>query len=228
MPMSLIKKLPTKARKVYELVYKKARLQGKSQKDAAILAIGVVKKSYKQTKTKKWITKSTALKSTILKSGLFNRTLKFRIPLTNTKIDSDGQRVSKELIHKVYNNNLIKTIGDVEHETVAKLEGKTNLRSQLTDLEGTNGLYILEDVILKEDDDYTELDAIVIMNKMHPLYPYMLNQNKQGNYLHASAEWKGGKTNEDETEIIDADELGWTITNSPVGDVDKVSEVIIS
>jgi len=224
---SLINKLPVKAKKIYELVYKKARLQGKSQKEAAILAIGVIKKTYKQTKTKQWITKSTALKSTILKSGLFNKSVKFRIPLTNTKIDSEGQKVSKELIQKVYNNNLIKTIGDVEHESVARKEGKMRFREQLTDLEGTKGLYILEDIVMSDDDD-AELDALVVMNRTHPLYTYMLKEHKHGKYLYASAEWENGVLNDDETEIIDADSLGWTITNSPNGDVDKLSRVIIS
>ena len=223
MPIELLKKLPKKARKIYEAVYTQAKSEGKSASEAAMIAIGAVKKSYKQTKAKKWVTKSTALKMTILKSGLFNKTLKFRIPLTNTKIDKEGQRVSNQLINKVYDSKLIKTIGDVEHERIAKKEHKLNLRKQLTDLTGTSGLYLLED-IAKSDEG--ELEALVVMNKAHPLYETMLNKHKHGEYLYASAEWENAKLNDDESIITDADSLGWTITNSPIGDLDKVRQVI--
>lgn len=223
MPIELLKKLPKKARKIYETVYTKAKSDGKSASEAAMIAIGAVKRNYKQTKTKKWITKSTALKTTILKSGFFNKTLKFRIPLTNTKIDSEGQRVSPKLINKIYNSKLIKTIGDVEHEGIAKKENKLDLRKQLTDLTGTNGLYLLED-ISKSDDG--ELEALVVMNKSHPLYETMINKHKHGEYLYASAEWNNAKLSDDESVITDADSLGWTITNSPIGDLDKVRQVI--
>lgn len=225
MPIELIKKLPDKAKKIYEAVYKEARKKGKSPKDAAILAIGVVKKSYKQTKTKQWVTKSTALKSTLLKSGLFNKSIKFRIPLTNTHTDSEGQRVTKDLINKVYKNNLIKTVGDVEHEKIAKREGKSELRKRLTDLEGTDGLYLLEDIKKSEDD---ELEALVVMNKSHPLYDEMLKRHRRGEYLYASAEWENAVLNEDETEIIDANSLGWTITNSPINYETKIKQVFAS
>ena len=223
MPIELLKKLPKKARKIYEAVYAKAKSEGKSASEAAMIAIGAVKRNYKQTKEKKWITKSTALKMTIVKSGLFNKTLKFRIPLTNTKVDREGQRVSKELIDKVYNSKLIKTIGDVEHEIIAKKENKMDLRKQLTDLTGTSGLYLLEDISESEDG---ELEALIAMNKAHPLYNTMLDKHKHGEYLYASAEWENAKLSDDGYTIIDADSLGWTITNSPIGDLDKVRQVI--
>ena len=223
MPVELLKKLPSKARKIYESAYSKAKSEGKKASEAAMIALGAVKRDYKETKEKKWITKSTALKTTILKSGLFNKTLKFRIPLTNTKIDREGQKVSSKLIDKMYTNNLIKNIGDVEHERIAIKERKMDLRKQLTDLNGTSGLYILENISKSEDN---ELEALVAMNKSHPLYETMLNKHKQGEYLYASAEWENAKLNEDESEIIDADSLGWTITNNPIGDLDKVRQVI--
>jgi len=213
--MSLLNKLPANAKKLYESVYSKAKSEGKSSSDASSIALKAVKDKYKT----RVITKSTALKITILKSGFFNKTIKFRIPLTDTKVDSEGQRVSSDLINKLYTNKLIKQIGDIEHETIAKRDGKTELRNQLTKLTNTRGLYLLED-ITKTDDD--ELEALVVMNKTHPLYETMLKEHKSGNYLYASAEFNDAKLSNDESEIIDASSLGWTITNSPINHNMKV------
>lgn len=220
MPMKLLNKLPSKAKKIYEVVYKKAIKDGKSPKDAAILAIGVVKKSYKQ-KDKKWVTKSTALKSTILKSGLFNKSVKFRIPITNTQLDRDNEKVSLELIKRMHTQNLIKTIGDVEHERIAKLDNKLTERAMLTDISGSEGLYILESVDLSESG---ELEALILMNKNHPLYSKMLKEHKAGKYLYASAEWENAKYNGNE--IVDASSLGWTISNSPINYETKIKQVM--
>jgi len=219
MPMNLINKLPDKAKKIYEQVYSKAKSEGKTSEEASRIALSAVKEKYKT----KLVTKSSALKITILKSGFFNKTIKFRIPLTNTKLDNEGQKVSKSLINKLYTNKLVKQIGDVEHETIAKRDGMLDLRQRLTNLNNTKGLYLLED-ITKTDDD--ELEALVIMNKTHPLYETMLKEHKNGNYLYASAEFNDAKLNEDESEIIDASSLGWTITNSPVNYGTKVKEAI--
>ena len=50
MPLSALKKLPKRAQKMWEAVYKEMRSKGKSEASAAKIAWGVVKKSYKPKK----------------------------------------------------------------------------------------------------------------------------------------------------------------------------------
>ncbi len=223
MPQALLNKLPEGARKIYEAVYKTAINQGKSEKDASIIAIEAVKRKYKQTKEKKWVTKSTALKITVLKSGLFNNIIKFRVPLTNTNWDREGERVTQEVIDDLLSRKAYNITGDLEHERVARLEGKTELRKRLTEYENTDKLYLLES--LEESDG--EVIATIVMNKSHPLYSTMLKEHKQGKYLYASSEFENAIYNAN-NEIIKADRLGWSITNDPVNSDTMIREVLAS
>lgn len=222
MPQVLLDKLPKEARAIYEAVYKKAKEMGKSDKDAAILAITAVKRKYKQTKEKKWVTKSYALKLNIVKSGLFNSTIKFKVPINLSKYDDEGERVLKSTMQDLIERNAINTVGDLDHERIAKLDNKVELRKRLNPYVGTEGLYLLEK--LDEDED-GELNATIAMNKSHPLYKQVLNEHKQGKYLYLSPEWEGARYNAD-NEIIYADKFGFSITSNPIQSANMINEVI--
>jgi cation transport regulator ChaB len=221
MPVELLKSLPEKARKLYETVYKNAINDGKSPREAAVMAIEIVKKSYKQTKTKEWVAKSNALKLVIVKSGLFNNTIKFKIPLTNTKRDSEGERVTQEVIDKIVKNKLYNVTGDLEHERIAKQKGLMGLRARLTPYVNTETLFLLEDI----DNKDGELEATVVLNKLHPLAKQVLEDQKKGKYLFASSEFFGAKYN-DNDDMIDVDSFGWTISNDPINAGTLMKEVI--
>jgi cation transport regulator ChaB len=222
MPQALLDKLPKEAKAIYEAVYKKAKEMGKSDKDAAILAITAVKRKYKQTKEKKWVTKSYALKLNIVKSGLFNSTIKFNVPIKISKYDAEGERILKSTMQDLINRNAINTIGDLDHERIAKLDNKIELRKKLNPYVGTEGLYLLEKLDEDEDGDYI---ATIAMNKSHPLYKQVLNEHKQGKYLYLSPEWEGARYNAD-NEIIYADKFGFSITSNPIQSANMINEVI--
>lgn len=211
MPIEMLNKLPAEAKKIWETTFKAAKAKV-SVEQAARVAMSAVKKSFKQSKGK-WVTKSMALKITLVKSGILFPQYKFLMELTNDKKDSEGQRVRPELLYKLYKNNLIDKVGDVDHEKVAKEYGEDYIlaRAKLTQDIGTEGLYFLDDV--KYIDN--KIKAVVTMNKKHPLFNKYLALHKKGEYLYASAEFENAKFNSD-GEIIDADKMGWTITNNPL------------
>lgn len=209
MPLDLVKKLPVDARKIYEATYKSARESGKSEMVASKIAITAVKQKFTKKKGT-WVTKSMALKFKILKSGFFNRDPVFEIPLLTTDIDSEGQMVAPELLDKIVNEHKLLQIGDIEHERIAKLDGKMLSRRFLTKYKNTEGLYYLKDY--KKEGN--KLVAKIGMNKSHPLYDSLLAEHKQGNYLAASAEFEDAFIKDGV--IHDANVVGWSITNMPV------------
>ena len=206
MPMDLLKKLPEKARKIYEAVYNSARKAGRTPEVAAKMAIAVVKEKYKK-KENQWIAKSIITKLDLVKSGWLLPEYKLKMEITNDLIDKDGEQVSLDLIKKLAENNKVRVIGDVDHELWAKAHNKELEReTYLNKDKGTQGLYILDSYKFEEN----KLTGIISLNKAHPYYKKYLDLNKEGKYLFASAEFYNA-TIEDGV-ITEADELGFTIT----------------
>jgi cation transport regulator ChaB len=209
MPLDLLKKLPVEAKEIYESTYKSARGAGKSEMVSSKIAITAVKKKFTKKKGV-WVTKSMALKFKILKSGFFNRDPVFEIPLVTTDVDSEGQMVAPEFLDKIVNEHKLLQIGDIEHERIAKLDGKMLSRRFLTKYKNTEGLYYLKEY--KKDGN--KLVAKIGMNKSHPLYSDLLSEHKKGNYLAASAEFEDAFIKDGV--IHDANVVGWSITNMPI------------
>jgi len=213
MPIELIKKLPEKARRMYEETYSAAKKEGKSSEVAAKIAISVVKKKYKKEENK-WVAKSIITKLDLVKSGWLLPEYKLKMEITNDLKDNDGQSISLDLIKSLAEQNKIDVIGDVDHELWAIDNNKILEREQYLNKDrGTDGLYILDSYKV-EDNKFV---GIISLNKAHPLYKKYLELNKNGKYLSASAEFKGAKINEKQ-EIYYADSLGFSITEYPTNE----------
>lgn len=216
----MLRHLPKKARALWEATYRNLRAKGYDVEKSARIAWAVVKKKYVKRKGR-WVAKSIKIKHTIVKNGLFNSDYIFRIELTNTKRDIDNQKPTAELLERLVKENKIAKIGDIEHERFYRDIGRLDLRRQLVDDENTEGLYELMSYEYKNGSVY----AVIKMNKNHKLFNKYLKLHKQGKFLYASAEFINAELNNN-GEIIDADELSWSITDYPANyNLDPIFEL---
>lgn len=219
MPGSFLDKLPVKGKKLWESAFAEAKKKYSTEKSAAI-ATAAVKKSFKKAKTGKYVAKSGALKLTLIKSGWFFPDYKFKIVISDDQVDLDGERVNSDLLQKLVSENRVDRIGDVDHEVVARDLGMMKQRSLLTSDEGTEGLYYLDDVKY----DGGKAIATIGMNKKHKHYNKYIGLHKKGEYLYASAEFKNATISGNE--IVNADSMGWTLTNNPRNEGAKTIGII--
>jgi len=134
----------------------------------------------------------------------------FELVLTNPELDQDNESANLSLIQKLYSNGLIEKYGDVDHETYCRTAGLMSKRSQYTQDEGTDCLYLLDSYRMVGDN----LVLSVKLNDNHKLCSKYKSLNNTGRYLKASAEFNDPIIINGE--IIDASSIGWTITENPI------------
>jgi hypothetical protein len=219
MPTALLNKLPPKAKALWEKVYGEKKGELGSER-AAILAMAVVKKSYKKNNNK-WVAKSAAIKLKLIKSGWLFPQYKFKIILSSSDEDKEFETINPNLLEDLVKSDRIEKIGDVDHEIIARELNSMDSRSIYTNDVGTNGLYYLDNV------EYSDGKVIgtVVMNNKHPLFDKYLNLHKQGKYLHASAEFEDPVYNGN-NQLINASKMGWTITDNPTNPVARALEMV--
>ena len=211
MPIEQLKKLPAKARELWESTFQANKKEYGAEK-AAQIAWAAVKNKYKKV-SGRWLVKNMLLKLKLIKSGLFFPSYKFHVELSNDQWDDDGQRVDPALLEKLVVEDKVERIGDVDHENIAREENRMEERRQyLCTEEGTDGLYYLEKVHYQDG----KVIGLIGMNKKHKHYNTFLEKHKKGKYLSASAEFDNYKLGEDGKTIVQADKLGWTITDHPI------------
>ncbi len=185
MDLSDISKLPLEAKKLFVSVYDKTKDKN--------LATSAIKKLYKLSDSH-WTTKKTVqIKTVVRKTGFFNPSYIIEVPISSTSIDSDGQKVSLDLLNKLHSTNKIDIDGDINH---VKLDGMTDY----------NGLFKL----IKHDMNGNELTGTLVLNKAHPLSNQFIKLGLLDKIVGVSAEFYGDLITDDNT-IIDCDRLGWTV-----------------
>ncbi len=218
MSKNILSKLPKKASLLWKATYKNARAKGNDETSASKIATLTLKKVYIKKKGM-WIRKHLKIKSHLIKSGWLFPSYKFEFELANDKWDSDNQRVTKQLLSKIVNNNLIDSIGDVDHERYYRNTNSIQERNLINQDQNTEGLYYLDSYKLENGS----LKAIVGMNKNHVLFNKYLNEHQKGNFLYASAEYPEAEVVDGE--IVDAKEMLWSITSNPAGDVSAAKAI---
>jgi cation transport regulator ChaB len=214
MPKDLLSKFPGKAKKLWEAAYRNARSTGKDIETSSKIAMGAVKKAYKKRKGV-WIKKHLNVKLHLVKHGWIFPSYKFELELSNNKWDCDNQRVSEDLLSRMVSEDKISSMGDVDHERYYAKRGCLDERNVVNQDTGTEGLYFLDSY--KYDNG--SVKAIVSMNKKHPLFNKYLSLHQEGKFLYASAEFPNATV--EDGNIVDADEMLWSITDNPAGDVGK-------
>ncbi len=212
MPLSMMKNLPPKAKKLFEEVYMHAKAKGMSPEKAGMMATGAVKHAFGMRIFKEHAMKSCAVKFEVVKSGFLFPDYSFDLVITNDDIDDDGQCVSRDVISKLANTGEILKVGDVDHEEYCKRKGEEYMqeRAKLTPEEGTIGLYFLKGYGF----DGKNLVLNVGMNKSHSLYKRFLTYHKQGKYRYGSAHFYNSQFDA-LGNMVDAERMGWTITDNP-------------
>ena len=214
MPKALLDKLPLNAKRLWEAAYKNSRSKGNSQTVSAKVAMSVVTKAYKK-QDGVWVKKHLNLKLHLIKHGWLFPSYKFELELSNDKWDSDNQMVSPELLKRFVDQNKIASSGDIDHERYYRKTGNLNKRDLINNDLGTEGLYMLDSYKYENGS----IKAIVGMNSKHALYDKYLDYHRKGKFLFASAEFPNATI--ENGNIIDADEMLWSITDNPAGDVSQ-------
>jgi len=214
MPIALLNKLPSQAVRLWEATYKNARSSDKNIETSSQIAMGAVKQAFKKQRGV-WVKKHLIMKLHLIKHGWIFPSYKFELELSNNKWDSENQRVSEQLLERMVNNNLISARGDVDHERYYRNTNSMQERAILNQDEGTEGLYFLDSYRYENGS----VKAIVGMDKKHPLFNKYLSLHQQGEFLYASAEFPNATI--ENGNIVEADEMLWSITNNPAGDVSQ-------
>lgn len=120
--------LPTAAQKIYEAVLKQAKADGKSDEDAAKIAWGAVKRTWKKNENGEWVRKAlTEFSMVVTKASISeNGERKIRMSASDTGYDVYGERMSTELF-----NNFVRRIKGNDVPPV--------FRSVLTEKSGWSG-----------------------------------------------------------------------------------------
>ena len=210
----LFNKFPPKAKKLWESVYRNARVNGKNVQNSTNLAMSVIKNTYKKQKGV-WVKKHLNIKLHLIKHGLIFPSYKFELELSNNKWDSDNQMISEDLLNRIVDEGNIAMFGDVDHEKYYQTHNSLSERDLLNTDKGTEGLYYLDSYKFEEGG----IKAIIGMNKKHPLFNKYLTHHHNGDYLYASAEFPNAEI--ENGVVINADKMLWSITNNPAGDVIK-------
>ena len=193
---SKVKTLPVKAKKIFLKAFNKS-IKQLGEKKALEMAWAVIKKMYSKS-SGKWVLKQDVeIKSTINREGFFwNPSYYFDIVLSSLSTHYDGVRVSEKLLKKIDEMDLIDNEGDINHLAI---DGNSEYA----------GLFKRVGKEFKEG----VLSIKVAINKTHDKYKEFMSNKNNKKYVHLSAEFYNPKTFGDL--ILDADSLGWTVTDNP-------------
>ena len=180
-----IQGLPLQGKKIFYKVYSKT--------NDLDLALAIVKKFYKKTSDTWTIKKSVEVKPIIKKSGLFSPNYFLELPITSVDRDNINDGVSLDLLQHLTENNLIDSMGDIDH---LKLNGSNSF----------NGLFTLSDYALHDN----KLIGRIQINKSHQHYKDFIKNGLLDRIQGISAEFYGGLKDKDNI-ITHADRLGWSI-----------------
>ena len=187
-----IDKLPIEAKKIYLAAYTKIR-KDKSELDTTRLAWSFMKKYYSK-RGKTWIKKQDIkIETNIKKSGLFSQTYSLDLIIGSTSLDRENETVSEQLLQELYNNNLIDTLGDVDHANITFGD------------DWTQGLFKAVKTFYKNG----KIRIKAIADKSHKAYGWFIKNRVYNRIKGASAEYINPVMNGNT--IVKADYLGWTV-----------------
>ena len=190
--------------KLITTIYSRARAAGLPQVNAFKASLAITKKLLSPVT----VIKHMKVTHTPIKHN--GNDFSFEIELSNDKWDKENQRVDNALLERLISNGLVSSSGDVDHEKYYKSKGKSNIRNLINQDTNTEGLYQLNNVKYENGKAL----AIVDLNNQHQLFDKYLAYHKAGKFLYASAEFPNAKIKDGV--IVDADSMGWTITDNPV------------
>lgn len=169
MPVAALKKLPKRAQKMWEAVYKDMVKKGKSEATAAKITWEVVKKQYKpKNRDGK---KSIAVSQPSIESGEKNGVTYIDVVLGYPTIDAHGEYLASEFWSTPISGVLK---GDMEHYYADKAEGL-----YIDDSEDYEGWVPVAQRFWKDGD---KLMARVELPENHPFTPTFLERWKSGEY----------------------------------------------
>ncbi len=216
MSLSTLKELPEEARKLWEQIFQSAKAKGKTDTDSAQLAWDAVKKVY--SKSKSWQSNEASMSKDILKSATGDNIIYYLdgiLTLPGQDSSSQYNNVSEALLSKFIQPNFIETYGTIEHQEYEK-----DLKIQFNkDIIKGKEPYHLDSSKLVGN----ELHIKFKINPEYEQYQQLIEFTKQGQFLNLSAEFKDAITYGNT--IIDAQKLGWTVTNNPAQKKAKVYNI---
>jgi cation transport regulator ChaB len=216
MPIAMLKELPEEARKLWEQVFESAKAKGKGDAEAAQLAWSAVQKVY--SKSKSWQKKEGNMSKDIIKSDTGDNVVYYLngiLSLPGQDSSDMFNNVSETLLHKFIQPNFIEDYGTIEHSEYEK-DLKIPLSKNI--IKGKEPYHLDSSKVVGN-----ELHIKFKINPKYEDYEKLIEFTKQGNYLNLSAEFKDAITYGNT--IIDAQRLGWTVTNSPAQKKAKVYNI---